>query len=89
MDIVVNRLTGKELESKGVFGWPIWEKGVSRFDWQYDSTEECLFLEGAVTVNTPDGKTVNFGKGDFVVFPKGLSCTWDITKPVKKHYNFR
>jgi hypothetical protein len=29
------------------------------------------------------------GKGDFVTFPKGLSCIWDIKEPVKKHYNFR
>jgi len=31
---------------------------------------------------------VTFGKGDLVTFPRGLSCTWDIRNPVKKHYNF-
>ena len=30
-----------------------------------------------------------FGKGDFVTFPKGLSCIWDIKAPVRKHYNFK
>jgi hypothetical protein len=27
--------------------------------------------------------------GDFVRFPKGLSCIWDIEEPVKKHYDFK
>lgn len=87
--IKVERLREEELKKRGVFGWPIWTKEVSRFDWEYDSTEECYFLEGDVTVHTPDGKKENFGKGDFVTFPIGLSCTWEVKKPVKKHYNFK
>ena len=31
---------------------------------------------------------VEFGAGDLVVFPKGLSCTWDVVVGVDKHYNF-
>jgi uncharacterized protein len=38
-------------------------------------------------VETKDGK-VEFGDGDFVAFPTGLSCVWDIKEPVRKHYNF-
>ena len=64
-----------------------WEKEASRF-WHYDVTEECYILEGGVVVETQDGKKVQFGKGDFVTFPKGLACVWDIKKPVRKHYNF-
>ncbi len=89
MHVTIQKLTVGELKKKGVFTWPIWEKEVSKFDWFYDSVEECYFLEGKVTVKTKDGKTVSFGKGDFVTFPKGLSCVWDIQEPVKKHYNFR
>ena len=89
MDIKVEKLNKAELEKRGIFAWPIWTKEVSRFDWNYDSIEECFFLSGRVTVETKDGKRVSFGKGDFVTFPKGLSCTWDIKEPVKKHYNFR
>lgn len=89
MEIKVKKLTQDELKKMGVFGWPIWEKEVSKFPWSYDSIEECYFLEGEVLVETADGKVVNFGKGDFVSFPKGLSCAWDIKKPVKKHYNFK
>jgi uncharacterized cupin superfamily protein len=89
VDIKVKKLMPGELRGMGVFEWPIWEKEVSRFPWSYDETEECYFLEGEATVRTKDGKVVRFGKGDFVVFPKGLFCTWDITKPIKKHYNFK
>ena len=28
-------------------------------------------------------------KDDFVTFPKGLSCVWDIKESVRKHYNFK
>ena len=89
MEIKVQRLSEDELKKRGVFEWPIWRKEVSSFPWAYDSVEECYFLEGDVIVETADGKKISFGKGDFVMFPKGLSCNWDIKKAVKKHYNFR
>ena len=28
------------------------------------------------------------GAGDLVTFPAGMSCTWKVRKPVKKHYKF-
>jgi uncharacterized cupin superfamily protein len=65
------------------------ELEVSRFGWEYDSVKECYFLSGRVTVETKDGKKVSFGKGDFVTFPRGLACAWDIKEPFRKHYNFR
>jgi len=89
MEIKVQKLGQEELTKKGVFCWPIWAKEISRFDWQYESVEECYFLEGDVEVTTQDGEKVSFGKGDFVIFPEGLSCVWEIKKPVRKHYNFR
>lgn len=89
MEIKVQKFSQEQLKKMGVFSWPIWEKETSRFPWVYDSGEECYFLAGEVTLETKGGKSVNFGRGDFVSFPKGLSCTWDIKKPVKKHYNFK
>ena len=89
MDIKIEKMSTDEAMKRGFSTWPIWEKGISKFDWHYDSTEECYILNGKVTVKTADGKSVNFGKGDFVTFPKGLSCIWDIKEPVRKHYNFR
>ena len=88
MEIVVKKPTEEELAAGGVAGWPIWEKEVSRFDWHYDSVEECFLLEGKVVVETQDGKKVTFGKGDFVRFPKDLACVWDIKEKVRKHYRF-
>jgi len=88
MEIKVEKLSNIELEKRGVFGWPIWTKDVSKFDWHYNETEECYILEGKVTVTTKGGG-VTFGKGDFVTFPDGLDCAWNIVEPVKKHYNFK
>ncbi|KJR41661.1 protein of unknown function DUF861 [Candidatus Magnetoovum chiemensis] len=89
MDVKIEKLNNDEIKDKDIPSWPIWEKEVSKFDWFYDSTEECYILDGEVTVELTDGRAVTFGKGDFVTFPKGLSCVWDIKKPVRKHYNFK
>ncbi len=89
MKIDIHQPGEEELEKRSVLSWPIWEKEVSRFDWQYDSVEECYLLEGKVVVETEDGEVSEFGKGDFVTFPKGLACKWDVKEPVKKHYNFK
>lgn len=86
--IKVEKKNKEDIEKMGALSWPIWEKEVSRFDWHYDDTEMCYILEGKVTVETSDGKSINFGAGDFVTFPKGLDCVWDIKEPVRKHYNF-
>lgn len=71
-----------------VRSWPIWEKEVSKFPYSYDEDETCLFLDGEVVVTPDGGAPVSIGAGDLVVFPTGLSCTWDIRKPVRKHYKF-
>lgn len=85
--IRIEKLSEEELRRRGVHDWPIWTSGVSRFDWHYDTAEECYILEGHVVVETDQG-SVEIGKGDFVTFPQGLSCTWDVKEPVRKHYNF-
>ena len=71
-----------------VRSWPIWEKDISKFPYTYDEDETCLFLEGEVVVTPDGGAPVAIQAGDLVVFPTGLSCTWDIRKPVRKHYKF-
>ncbi len=88
MDIEIKKLSKSEIQERGFNQWPIWEKEVSQFPWTYDETEECLLLEGRVVVMTSDGKRVEFGKGDYVKFPAGLKCTWDIQEPVRKYYRF-
>jgi uncharacterized protein len=85
--IQISQPAEQELNKRGVFQWPIWEKEVSRFDWTYDTVEQCYFLAGQVRVETPDG-IVDIKKGDWVTFPKGLKCVWDVREPVRKHYKF-
>ncbi len=85
--IQVSHPDPNELKAQNVSSWPIWSKEASTFDWHYDDTETCFFLEGKVTVKTAEGE-VAIGKGDLVTFPKDLSCTWVIHTAVRKHYNF-
>ncbi|KAL0437869.1 UNVERIFIED_CONTAM: hypothetical protein Slati_2269900 [Sesamum latifolium] len=51
--------------------------------------ETCYLLEGKVKVY-PDGsdEAVQIVAGDLVVFPQGMSCTWDVSETVDKHYKF-
>ena len=86
--ISITKKTDSELDTLGVRSWPMWTCEVSEFPWEYAEKETCLLLEGDVEVNTEE-ETVRFGVGDFVVFPKGLKCTWKVMKPVRKHYYFR
>ena len=78
-----------KLEVMGVFDWPVWEKEASTFPWTYDSTEVCYILEGKVTVTPEGGEPVEIGESDLVTFPKGMSCTWQIHEPIRKHYEFK
>lgn len=83
MKIEVKKPT--EEERRRAKSWPTWEKEPSTFSWEYDQKEACLILEGRSIVKTDEGN-VEFGAGDFVTFPKGLKCTWEIKERIRKHY---
>jgi len=92
--IMVKKLTEEEKKEMlipdrpaGTGPWAVWECEPSTFDWHYDSLEKAYLYEGKVKVRTKDQK-VELGPGDFVIFPKGLSCTWTVEKKVKKVYLF-
>ena len=87
MRIEIDQLDREELEEMDVFSWPIWEHDEDKFEWYYDKTETCYILEGEVTVTT-EFESVTIEAGDFVTFPKGLECVWDIQSAIKKHYKF-
>lgn len=87
MKPAIKKLSQSEYEELLIGNWPIWEKEVSRFQYTYDETEECYFLEGLVTIEFGNEK-LEIEPFDFVVFPIGLECIWDIKKNVKKHYRF-
>ena len=83
MNILVKKPT--ETEKNEMESHPIWECDISEFDWHFDLNEICLIVEGQATV-CYDGGSVSFGAGDYVVFPKDLSCVWKVSKPIKKHF---
>ena len=87
MKIEIEKLSLSEVQSRGIESWPIWTKEVSVFDWYYDSKEMCLILEGKAIIRT-DKEEVTIQAGDFVTFPEGLSCVWEIKDPIRKHYKF-
>lgn len=86
MDITVKKPT--EAEKLEMSSNLTWGCDVSVFDWHYEQEETCLMIEGEVTVEY-GGKSVYIGEGDMATFPKGLSCIWKVTKPVKKYYIFK
>ena len=68
-------------------GWSVWECGPSRFDWSYDAEEHAYLYAGKVDIKTPD-ETIQIKAGDYVIFPKGLSCSWNVLEQVVKVYRF-
>jgi uncharacterized cupin superfamily protein len=84
--IVIHDPEQDHLDELDVFNWPIWTKEVSELPWEYDTDETCYLLEGEVTVTPENGEPVKVQKHDLVTFPRGMKCTWKITKDVRKHY---
>ncbi|RAL43018.1 hypothetical protein DM860_009800 [Cuscuta australis] len=88
---IINNPPESKLTELGVKSWPKWGCEPSKFPWTYSSKETCYLLKGKVKVYpTPTGcddKVVEIGAGDLVEFPEGLSCTWDVSEAVDKHYH--
>lgn len=75
------------LKKMGVSHWPTWEKEVSVFPWEFVTTETAFILEGECEMTPADGgPSTTFKAGDLVVFPLGYKGTWEVKKPLKKHY---
>ena len=68
--------------------WPIWECQPSTFNWEYSEEEHCYIIEGDVTV-IENGNIAHIKQGDYVIFPKGLKCNWEVHKAIKKYYIFK
>ncbi|KAL3647671.1 hypothetical protein CASFOL_008639 [Castilleja foliolosa] len=80
-----------QLSQLGIKSWPKWGCGPGKYQLKFDAQETCYLLRGKVKVypkNSTQSETVEFGAGDLVVIPKGLSCTWDVSISVDKHYKF-
>ena len=86
--IVEHNPEAGRLNELGVNSWPTWSKEVSKFPWTYGEREIAYVLEGEVVVTPNGGEPVSLGKGDLVTFPSGMSCTWEVKKALRKHYQF-
>lgn len=84
-EIKIEKATEEKLKKLGTDKWSSWECEPSTFDWSYDSNEDCYILKGRAKVKTST-QEVEFGKGDLVSFPKGLSCTWTVVDKIEKVY---
>lgn len=66
-----------------------WGCSPGKYQLKFDAEETCYLLRGKVKVYVKNSsETVEFGAGDLVIIPKGLSCTWDVSVAVDKHYKF-
>jgi uncharacterized cupin superfamily protein len=84
---VEKKPTKAHLEALGVSKWPTWEKEVSVFPWVFPEEEIAYILEGECVITPENGAPVRFGKGDLVTFPAGMSASWEVKKPLHKHYH--
>lgn len=84
----VKKIAQDEMIVLDIISWPTWSKEPSTFPWSYSEKETAYIIEGDVTVTSDDGESITFGPGDLVTFNAGLSCTWYVKSPLKKHYKF-
>lgn len=77
------------LAELGIRSWPKWGCPPGKFALKYDAEETCYIVKGKVRVCVKgSSEYVELGAGDLAVIPKGLSCTWDVSVAVDKHYTF-
>ncbi|GMJ11253.1 hypothetical protein like AT3G04300 [Hibiscus trionum] len=77
------------LSELGIQSWPKWGCPPGKYMLKFDAEETCYLVRGKVKVY-PKGSSefVEFGAGDLVIIPQGLSCTWDVSVAIDKHYKF-
>ncbi|XP_057534548.1 uncharacterized protein LOC130812919 [Amaranthus tricolor] len=98
MGIIVEKNPSKSrLAELGITSWPKWACAAGKYKLRYDAEETCYLVKGKVRAypkrkggQSTESTTsyVEFGAGDLVTFPQGLSCTWDVSLAVDKFYTF-
>ena len=84
--IIEHKPSKDRLETLGVTKWATWQKEVSVFPWVFPEQEIAYILEGECVITPENGVAVTFGKGDLVTFPGGMKASWEVKKPLHKHY---
>lgn len=86
MQMKVRKPTKEDIEKTS--SWGTWSKEPSEFPWYYEEKETCYILKGKAKARDNKGNEIEFSKGDWVEFEKGLSCTWEINETIEKKYMF-
>uniref|UniRef100_A0A7N0TNN7 (S)-ureidoglycine aminohydrolase cupin domain-containing protein n=1 Tax=Kalanchoe fedtschenkoi TaxID=63787 RepID=A0A7N0TNN7_KALFE len=80
------------LAQLGIKSWPKWGCSPGTYQLKFDAEETCYLVRGRVRAYVkrppPESEFVEFGAGDLVVIPKGISCTWHVSVAVDKYYKF-
>lgn len=84
--VVESAPAAARLATLGTDKWPVWEKGVSEFPWEYFEDETSYIMAGRAIVTPEGGAPVEIAEGDLVTFQSGLICKWKIVAPLRKHY---
>lgn len=64
----------------------VWSCTPGSFRSFYTFSELCSILDGAVTIETEDGSTHDFGPGDSFFVPQGETVVWTIHETVTKAF---
>ena len=80
-------MTLEEAKELGIESWGRWECEPSVFNWEYSAQETAFVFEGDVIV-TAEGEDTRISENMLVIFPKGMKCTWNVRKTIKKAYKF-
>ncbi|XP_047329383.1 uncharacterized protein LOC124932748 [Impatiens glandulifera] len=80
------------LSELGVSSWPKYSSEPKKMPWSFKRKEKMYILEGKVRVSVDDGlddgsSCFEIGAGNLIEFPKGMSITWHMIEPLKKHYH--
>jgi uncharacterized protein len=62
----------------------VWECTAGQFNWHYNKDEVLFVISGHATLKNENGEEREFGPGDTVFFPAGVSCTWLVKDRVRK-----
>jgi len=62
----------------------VWDCTAGRFNWHYNKDETLVVISGEAFITNEKGEERRLGPGDIVFFPAGTSCTWRVTKYIRK-----
>ncbi|XP_062114185.1 uncharacterized protein LOC133825226 [Humulus lupulus] len=97
--IVENNPSEAKLSGLNIKCWPKWGCSHGKYQLKFDAEKTCYLVRGKVKAYPKVSKTspssssssswVEFGVGDLVTIPKGMSCTRDVSLAVDKYYKFK